>query len=347
MTTVGKLGELEVIRRLREARPASSPESQGVRLDSGDDAAVLRTQDGFDLVATTDVFVEGVHYSRPHLAREALGGRLARANLSDLAAMAARPRWALFSAGVRRDHEVDELVAIQRGLADALGDDGAAIVGGNLCGVDGAEWFSLTLMGEVRRERAWTRGGARAGHLIAVTGYPGRAGAGARLASPGGRTSVDVAHTLREAWLAPRSRVAFALEVEGLDAVSAAIDLSDGIAGDLAHVCEASGIGAQLKAASWPADPELERVSDALDTNELELRLGPSDDYELLLALDPEKRAAVEAVASARGVPLRIVGAFTHEHRGVEWVANDGTMRELRAMGWDQFRASARAQGRD
>ena len=313
--------------------------TQGVLVDSGDDAAVMRPSDGLDLVATTDSFVESVHYARPHLAREALGARLARANLSDLAAMAARPRWALFSAGVRRDHDVDDLVAIQRGLGQALGEDGAAIVGGNLSGVEGAEWFSLTLMGETSRDRAWTRAGARAGDLIAVTGHPGRAGAGARLAAPGGRTSANDSGVLRMAWLAPRSRVAFALELEPLHAVNAAIDLSDGIAGDLAHMCEASGFGARLKAASWPADPELERVAEALDTTELELRLGASDDYELLLALDPSKRAAVEAVASARGVPLRVVGAFTHERRGIEWVGTDGTAREIHARGWDQFRS--------
>lgn len=338
LATLDELGEFEVIRRLRELRTAGAAAPEGVRVDSGDDAAVLRPADGFDVVATTDAFVEGIHYDRTHLARERLGVRLARANASDLAAMAARPRWALFSAGIRRDHDVDDLVAVQRGLMDALAVDGAAVVGGNLCGVEGAEWFSLTLMGEVPRDRAWTRAGARAGDLIAVTGHPGRAGAGSRLALTEGHAPDDAA-ALTDAWLSPPSRVAFALALEPLGAVHAAIDLSDGIAGDLAHVCAASRLGARLDAASWPADPELEHVAMRLDTFELDLRLGASDDYELLLALDPSRRGDVETIARAQGVPVRIVGVFTSGRIGVEWAAFDGTTREITTRGWDQFRS--------
>ena len=171
MPTLGDLGEVEVLRRLAAARRPPA----GTVVDAGDDAAVLRPEAGRDLVATTDAFVEGRHYLADWIAPGELGARLATANLSDIAAMGATPRWALLSLGIRSTHDVDSLLEFQRGLASALARDGAGIVGGNLTAVEGAGWFSLTLIGDAARGAVWTRHGARPGDLIAVTGSPGRA----------------------------------------------------------------------------------------------------------------------------------------------------------------------------
>ncbi|MEK7331196.1 MAG: AIR synthase related protein, partial [Candidatus Eisenbacteria bacterium] len=166
MPSLRELGEFEVLRRLAAARQAPA----GTLVDAGDDAAVLRAEPDRDLVVTTDAFVEGRHYPAEGVEVGVLGARLALANLSDLAAMAAQPRWALLALGVRPDHDADDLIRLQAGIAKALSGEGAGIVGGNLAAVEGPEWFSLTLIGEVERGRAWTRRGARPGDLIGVTG---------------------------------------------------------------------------------------------------------------------------------------------------------------------------------
>lgn len=338
MPTLREVGEFEAIRLLMgDGAPRAD-----VIVGPGDDAAVLRCEPGEDLVATTDAFVEGRHYLPEWLPPAERGARLAAANLSDLAAMAARPRWALLSIGARPEHEIKALVAFQRGLAAALGAEGASIVGGNVTAVEGGEWWSLTLLGAVARGRAWTRAGARAGDLLAVTGMPGRAATGLALArheSPAAfRAERDEAwRPLLDAWLRPKARVAFALALAPSGAVTAAIDVSDGLTGDLAHLCEASGVGCELHPRSLPVDPVMERAAEALGLPVAALRYGPGDDYELLLAVDPARRDACERVARASGTPLAFAGRFTERRGELTLVTADGARTPLDARGFDHF----------
>ena len=340
MASLRELGEFEVLRRLVRARRADAAAEPDVVVGAGDDAAVLRPGAGADIVVTTDAFVEGRHFLPAWSAPAATGARLAHANLSDLAAMAATPRWALLSIGARPDTDADDLVALQSGLAATLATEGAAVVGGNLAAVEGAEWYSLTLVGETPRGRAWTRYGARPGDLLAGAGTPGRARAGLALARALGEGArAPEWQPLLEAWLAPHAHVALARALRGTGAVTAAIDISDGFAGDLGHLCEASGIGAEVEEAAWPDDPLLARAAERLGVPLATLRCGPSDDYELLLAVDPGGRADCEAAARAAGVPLAFIGRFTGAPSVLALSGRDGLTRPLPGAGFDHFEA--------
>lgn len=343
-----KPGEFERIRDI----VASLPKGEGVVVGPGDDAAVLRPRVGHDLVVTTDAFVEGRHWRRELLDRRAIGHRIAAANLSDLAAMAAAPRWALVATAAPASADADELREIESAMAAILAVEGAAVVGGNLTSTDGPAWFAVTLIGDVPRGEHWTRGGARAGDALAVTGHPGRAAALLALAHATDPPSLArVPLGLVEAWGNPASRVRAAAAMAKAGGVTAAIDLSDGLAGDLAHVCEASGVGAVVLERRFPDDPMLAQA--ARDMAALagpagagavppaawleRFRLSPGDDYELLLAIEPGRFDACAAAAREAGTPLFRIGQFTPAAGSLQLQRADGAEVPLPGRGYDHF----------
>lgn len=331
---------------------AGLPPGEGVVLGPGDDAAVLRTRDAHDLVVTTDSFVEGCHFRRDLLSPAEIGVRLAAANLSDLAAMAAAPRWALVSLVVPPSWSAAECEALERACAGVLAAEGAAIVGGNLASGEGALSATVTLLGEVARGCAWTRAGARADDVLAVTGVPGSAAAALALALWGTPPAWSrVPEVLRAAFVAPPCRVRVARALAAAGGVRAAIDLSDGLAGDLARLCERSAVGATLDEARLPASEALRAAARALSAfagqergalpageGELltHLRLGPSDDYELLLVVDRERWDDCAAAARAAGTTLTAIGEVT-AGSGSRLKTAGGSERPLEGLGWDHF----------
>jgi thiamine-monophosphate kinase len=330
---------------------AGLPRGERVVVGPGDDAAVLRPREGHDLVATTDTFVEGRHFRRDLVTPAEAGTRLAAANLSDLAAMAAEPRWALVSLVVPVAWSAAECEALEHACARALAAEGAAVVGGNLASAPqdvGYLVATVTLLGEVERERAWTRAGARAGDVLAVSGVPGSAAAALALwGTPPSWSRVPEA--LRRTFVAPACRVRFARALAATGGVRAAIDLSDGLAGDLARMCAASGVGARLDVARLPVSEPLRAAARALSasggplpTREgvlvTQLQLGPGDDYELLMAVDPAAWPRCAAEAERAGTPFAAIGEITAAS-GLFLRESGGGERPLGAVGWDHFPA--------
>jgi len=342
-------GEFERIRDI----VASLPKGEGVVVGPGDDAAVLRPRVGRDLVVTTDAFVEGRHWRRELLDRRAIGHRIAAANLSDLAAMAAAPRWALVSTGAPESADADELREIESAMAAMLDVEGAAVVGGNLAATDGPAWFTVTLIGEVPRGSHWTRAGARAGDVLAVTGHPGRAAAMlalAHLTDPPSLAHVPLG--LVEAFGNPASRVRAAAAMARAGGVTAAIDLSDGLAGDLAHVCEASGVGAVVLERRLPDDSMLAQAARDMAARSARagadaappadwverFRFAPGDDYELLLAIEPGRLEACAEAAREAGTALARIGQFTPAAGRLVLQRADGAEVPLPGRGYEHFR---------
>ncbi|MEY2668654.1 MAG: hypothetical protein RJA59_1292, partial [Pseudomonadota bacterium] len=228
-------GEFELIERF--TRPFT--QGEGVRLGIGDDAAVLRPPPGEDLVATVDAVVEGVHFTR-RFRPEEIGWKALAVNLSDLAAMGARPLWALLALATPPTADPARLVRIGRGVAACARRHGLSVVGGNVTAARELS-LSVTVLGSVRRGRALLRSGGRPGDLLVVSGTLGDAALGIR---PG------AAPRLRDRQRRPVPRLALGRGAVGI--ARAAIDISDGLLQDLGHLCAASGVGARVEVERLP-----------------------------------------------------------------------------------------------
>jgi thiamine-monophosphate kinase len=311
-------GEFELIERF--TRPFTRGE--GVRVGIGDDAAVLRLPPGEELVATVDAVVEGVHFTR-RFTPEEIGWKALAVNLSDLAAMGARPLWALVALATPPAADPGRLVRIGRGIATCARRHGISVVGGN---VTAARELSLTVtvLGAVRRGRALLRSGARPGDLLVVSGTLGDASLGTRPGSAEG---------LRARQRRPRPRLALGRAAVGI--ARAAVDLSDGLLQDLGHLCAASGVGARVEVDQLPLSAAY-RAATRRSPDPFLGALSGGEDYELLLAVPPSRIEALRDAARRVRTPVKVVGAL-EARRGVRVVRGGRLLHPLRA-GHDHLR---------
>ncbi len=295
------MNEFELIDRYFR-RPVRDP---AVRVGNGDDAAVVRPAPGCELAFSVDMLVEGRHFlsgTDP----EALGHKTLAVNLSDLAAMGAAPRWALLAGALP---EVDErwLTAFARGFFALADRFDVALIGGDT--TRGPRNLCVTIIGELPFDAALTRAGARAGDDIHVSGTLGDAALA--LAGLQGRTRLDPATlaALRVRLERPEPRVALGLALRGV--ASAALDVSDGLIGDVAHILDASKVGAELALDALPvASPLAQRLAGSERALALQCVLAGGDDYELCFTAAPAMRDRIAAIARATGVPLTRIGVI-------------------------------------
>ncbi len=290
------LSEFEIIRRYFE-RPA-----RGAVLGVGDDAALVRPASGMDLAVSTDMLLEGRHFL-PGAEPRALGHKALAVNLSDMAAMGATPRWATLAIALP---ECDEawLAAFADGLFALAARHEVDLVGGDT--TRGALTIAITIFGEVPPGLALLRGGARPGDDIWVSGELGGAALG--LAHAQGRVALvaEAAAAVRTRLDQPEPRVELGERLRGL--ASAAIDISDGLAGDLGHLLERSGVGALVHYERLPKATAFERLADP--ELERECVLSGGDDYELCFTAPQAQRAHIEALVAQTGVALTRIGAI-------------------------------------
>ncbi len=309
---MARAGEFELIERF--TRPFTRGE--GVRVGIGDDAAVLRPPPGEELVATVDAVVAGVHFG-PRFTPEEIGWKSLAVNLSDLAAMGARPLWALVALATPPRADAARLVRIGRGIAACARRHGIAVVGGNVTAAPVLS-VTVTVLGSVRTGRALLRSGGRPGDLLVVTGTLGDAALGLEPgAGPGPR-----ARQRR-----PRPRLALGRGAVGV--ATAAIDLSDGLLQDLGHLCRASGLGARLEADRLPLTAAY-RAANRGSATPLEGALTGGEDYELLLAVPPSRLGALRRAAREARTRVTVVGAL-EARRGVRVVLGGRPLRTRRS----------------
>ena len=328
MPTASDLGERALIQRItgRLAAPA------WVLVGPGDDAAVVEPQRGTLDVFTTDAQVEGVHFDHRFMPPDAIGHRALAVNLSDLAAMGARPRMALLSLVLPAALDVTIVDGLLDGMLRVAATHGVAIVGGNISRSPGPLMIDVTAIGSIARRRVLTRRGARPGDIVFVTGTIGDATVG--LESLRERADQPSGPCQRR-FLYPEARVRAGMLLAGNRAATACMDLSDGLADGVRQIAEASGVGMSIDAATLPITDDVRRWQEARGRDPLEQAVSGGDDYELIFTVRPSHLGRLRAVQRLAGaLQLTRIGVVTRERAAVVRYS-DGT-REL-PPGFEHF----------
>ena len=302
-----------------------------VRLGVGDDAAILECPAGTELVVAVDSLVDGVHF--PHGSPPAsIGHRALAVNLSDLAAMGARPAWALLALTLPRADET-WLAEFAAGMAALARAHEVALVGGDTTA--GPLCVTVQALGHVPRSAALLRSGGRAGDALFVSGTAGDAAAGLAIEQGKLAAAAESAAYLRERFLYPTPRVALG---EGLRRhASACIDVSDGLLGDAAKLARASGCGVEIEYERLPLSAALVRALGADRARELALAGG--DDYELCFSVHPAQVGRLLAELPPERWGYARIGTL-REHPGAD-VLRDGAVMSFSHSGYDHFKTPA------
>ncbi|MFN2384951.1 MAG: thiamine-phosphate kinase [Thermoanaerobaculia bacterium] len=332
--------------RFVEKLRALLPPDDSVLVGPGDDAAVVASDSG-PVVATTDMLVESVDFLAGE-DPEVIGRRAVAVNASDLAAMGAQPRWFLLAIGLHRPQEATAL-GIARGAIARAAEWNAQLVGGDLSGapstvVTVAMWGRLA--GAPMR-----RSGASPGDLVYLSGFPGRAAAGLRLArrlseftgqgaAPlprfGGLSVAHVEELLR-AYRDPQPPVAVGTELARAGIATAAIDVSDGLGVDAGRLARASGVGLEIEARGLPVAAALHTFCELEDLRPVDLAVAGGDDYELLFCAPESAAPVIERIARQTRVSLARIGRV---RAGSGVTLREGRReREIGDAGHDHFEA--------
>ncbi|MEW6388764.1 MAG: thiamine-phosphate kinase [Thermodesulfobacteriota bacterium] len=297
-------GEVGLILALAQRFGPAPPE---VVLGIGDDCAALDLGGPDYLLWTLDTLVEGVHFDLAYITLEQLGHKALAVNLSDIAAMGGEPLYALLSLGWPPGRDLAGALELGQGLAQEGRKYGVAVIGGDTVASPSGLSVTVSVLGRVPRQEMLRRAGAQPGDRIYVTGTLGEAAAGLEILRRGLEIDPEIRGPLVRAHLAPQPQLTAGRLLAWERLASAVIDLSDGVASDLYHICRASGVGARLTAQAVPISPRVRAVAAKIGRDPLDLALKGGEDYQLLFTSPRDKAAALAQIFSQAGLAPPLV----------------------------------------
>ena len=299
------------------------------------------------MVLTTDLLTEGVHFDLRTATMADIGFRAAAANLSDIAAMGGTPQHLLVALAIPRTGTRRHLHQLYRGMMTACRPHHVGLIGGDTSASNGGWFLSVTLIGMVPPRKALFRSGARIGDLLYVTGTIGDALAGLRILNE------PLPPTKRFPWTAalstwhrqfligrhlrPTARVAEGQWLSIHHFATSAIDISDGLSGDLRHICEESHVGADLDLRALPLSPACRAYAASRKLDPVDLALTGGEDYELLFTVSPRQRPRLERTALKRGFSLTCIGKIHPLRFGIQAVSPHGRRHRLANTSYEHF----------
>jgi thiamine-monophosphate kinase len=346
------MNEFDFISKIREqarSRGASPDLLRGI----GDDAAVFKPAPGTNLVMSTDILIEGIDFRHESTTPKLLGHKALAVSLSDIAAMGARPRWAMLSLGLPLGvWESDFGDRFYEGFFKLADTYGVKLIGGDVSRAPDKIVIDSIVVGECSSNRAVMRSGAQPGDQIYVTGFLGDAAAGLRLLERGARLHKGVSEDSQastdsqpEAFhpverlllrqLKPEPRVGWGMLLGDQQLATAMIDLSDGLSSDLNHLCTESQVGALVDASRIPIDPLVQDVCGRRALDPLMLALHGGEDFELLFTVG--RGNATKLPKRVDGIPVTRVGEITSRASGVR-ISEGARTWKLEPGGWEHFK---------
>lgn len=329
------MGEFGFVERLtKDIKPANKETVMGI----GDDAAILQFSGDEEVLITTDLFMEGVHFDLTYFPLKHLGYKVVVANISDIYAMNGTPKQITVSLGISRKFCIEDIEELYSGMRLACEQYGVDIVGGDTTSSLTGLAISITATGTAPKGTAVRRNTAKETDLICVTGNLGAAYMGLQLlerekiATAGQDMQPDFAgkEYILERQLKPEARkeVIEKLRSENIKP-TAMMDISDGLASELMHICRQSGVGCRIYEERIPIDYQTAVMAEELNLNVITCALGGGEDYELLFTVpiaDHEKVAAMKDV--------RVIGHIVSDSMGLALITRDGVEMQLKAQGW-------------
>ena len=290
-------------------------------LSIGDDAAILRVPEGYDLVVTMDTLNESIHFLKDTDPFD-IGYKTAAVNLSDLAAMGATPQWVTLSLSLPT-LDTEWLSAFSKGLWTVLDRYHVSLVGGDLN--RGPLSATLQAHGIILRGKALLRSGAKLGDLIVVSGQLGSAALALQALQKKITLNEAILRDVLPALHRPTPRVELGIALR--DIATSAIDLSDGLARDLNNICQKNAVGANINLNALPMHPALKNH---------ELALSGGDDYELCFTIPAEKKKLLKTLSEQLNIPLTIIGTIT-AGSSIHYYKDDNEV-ELAMTGFEHFK---------
>ncbi len=348
---IEELGEFGLIRHLTSKVELKNPSShKGV----GDDCAVLSYPQDMDVLVTTDLLLEGIHFDLTYVPLKHLGYKSAMVNFSDVYAMGGMPKQITVSLGLSQRFSVEDIEEFYLGLKLACESHGVDIVGGDTSSSVTGLTISITCIGEVEKGKAICRDGAKPGNIICVSGNLGAAYMGLQLLEREkdvyyqqlkenkGKVTMEMAEPdfsgkeyLLERQLRPEARRDIIVKLRELGVhPTSMMDISDGLSSELLHICTQSKCGCRIYEEHIPLDYETASQAEEFNMNVITCALNGGEDYELLFTLPLEDKDKVDDVED-----IHLIGYVTKEEDGRVLVTRDGSLFDLKAQGWNPLKA--------
>ena len=338
--TLGNVGEFGFIEKIRSAMKSKNP---SVVLGIGDDAAIFKPTKGHELIFTTDMLVEGRHFDFKWISPWQLGAKTMAVNISDCAAMGAKPTMAVVSLGVPSSFPIKDLEAFYDGMKGWAESYGAQIVGGDTVGSDKFV-VNVALIGEVETGQALKRSGAKAGDALFVTGTLGDSAAGLHCLQNPSEAGKESAPLLVKRHLTPTPRFTVGRALSTRKLATSAIDISDGLSSEIRHLCEESGVGAEIHEEAIPYSASLIHYCDERHLDPLAFALDGGEDYELLFTVPLSVISQViQKVPGETGTSLKSIGRMLPKSKGVTLINRKGERVPLEPGGFDHFGGKSKA----
>jgi len=345
LSEVGEFGLIQRIEKLVDVRVDDASLRDTLLKGISDDAAVYRPSPGFVQLLTTDAFVEGVHFDLTFTSFRHLGWKVITANLSDIASMGGTPRYATIALSLPQKISVEMIEEFYEGVAFACRKYACLVAGGDTTLSRANMFVSVAMTGECSEQHVVYRAGAKPGDYLCVTGHLGASLAGLKVLEREKGKFLATGKTERfspnlepykdaiEKHLMPKPRLDIARLFGTGIAVHAMIDISDGLASEVHHLCAAGNVGATVFEHNIPLEAVTQRIAEEFSEQPMEYALYGGEEYELLFAIGEEDFASLDR----RTNDVTIIGRITEQKNGIELVREQGDRVPLRAGGWDHF----------